>query len=154
MVIKDSMMHSVIEDALRKFWAEDALLVRVGARKETIAHRLAVRLEHELSTTLIYSRHNVDLLCEKRAEGVAVRVDIVVHERGTHARNAIALACAVNALSRQEREKLVRLASPPFRFGLCLAVVFRPDKDYFLFYVVNKEGFLRRRIKKDKVKIR
>lgn len=104
-------VHEAVENAIRTLWERDGDLLRCGAHEQAITHRLALYMEPFFPNMHVDCEYNRDMSETKRINGVVVRPDIIVHQRGT-ANNLVALEVKTDhshASRGTDREKLKAL---------------------------------------------
>lgn len=119
--------------ALDKLYAWDSALLDSDASEWSIAHRLAVYLEHELpgwNVDCEFNRQGLDRSIKREATGQRVRPDIVVHHRGRPDQEHNLLAVELKkTMSEEDNSKAREYTAPPagtrifqYQFGLTLVL--------------------------------
>jgi len=99
-------MREVVTDALLDFAERDMELLHVGVQEETLAHRVAVYIEHRLKGWQVDCEYNRNLRVPKmRLDGAnRMRPDIIAHVRNT-TRNLLVIEIKKTSHIKKQREE-------------------------------------------------
>jgi len=143
------MYDKIIKNALKKLIKNDLELINRKLREECINHKLAQYIEKEFKDYKI--KTNVDLEYDKSFEDpkyyvddsgtrINIRPDIIVHERNSNKTNLIALECKKGYSSKNDRIKLYKLLSKPYKYRKTYSVSYLPSSNYILLKIFQLEG--------------
>ena len=145
--MEHSELHTRVSWAIDMLYARDSALFRRDPSKWSsewsIAHRLAVYLEHQLPEWNVdceYNRQGQDSHGKKSANSKNIRPDIIVHHRGCLERAHNLLVIEVKKdrtdtdLERAREFTAPRKGERSFQYqhGLALSVVDGPILDWFM----------------------
>ena len=125
-----------------KIVQNDFDLIDIDIHEQTVAHRLAVYLEWELSRNKYLQKNNLSIDCEynrytpdnskskssKKLKTQLIRPDIIIHQRGTQKNNLCVFELKKNSRSKRTKNndifKLKALTSPIqnfcYQYGIAL----------------------------------
>ena len=130
-------LKQFVKDALNEFYRNDAELITLGVREDTMSHRIAVYLE-QILIEKGYKKYHVDREYDKHGKlpkwlkpkipsnGYSHRPDIVIHERGNDNNNLLLVEVKKNkALTDGDNDDLkLKCAIDPecFKYNLGLYI--------------------------------
>jgi len=136
-------LKSKVQQAINLFYAYDSNLLTQDASEWSMAHRLAVYLEHEIAEWNVdceYNRQGLSKDPKSMADGPNVRPDIILHHRGRVEMDHNLLVVELKKhKSDADLGKALEYTRPPegsrkfqYQYGLTLSLFKRPILHWFM----------------------
>ncbi len=142
-------IKELINKSLEILVQKDGGLIKKKVREECINHRLACYFERLLSKNsrlcydvdLEYNKNRSDpkkIIIDEDNNVKAIRPDIIIHKRDTHAHNLIAFEIKKGYTNKYDLAKIKGLLKSPYSYAYGCLISYLPGKNYILVKLLSK----------------